>query len=157
MKVLVAVKRVVDYSAHKIKVKDGAVDLSSARMYVNPFCEIAMQEAANLKAKNKVKEITALSIGAPGREKVLWGSLAVGADKAIYVNTKLRHDTLLQPLIVAKILSYFVQRDNYDLVLLGKQAVDDDFNQTGQMLAGLLNWPQATFSSKIVANEDGSL
>ena len=80
----------------------------------------------------------------------------MGADKAIYVNTDLRHDTLLQPLVVAKILKHFVDREKYDLVLLGKQAVDDDFNQTGQMLAGLLDWPQATFASKIVAN-DGSL
>lgn len=79
--------------------------------------------------------------------------MALGADKAIYVNTELRHDTLLQPLVVAKILQYFVKRDNYDLVLLGKQAIDDDFNQTGQMLAGLLDWPQVTFASKILAQD----
>ena len=89
-------------------------------------------------------------------KKILWGPLALGADKAIYVNTDLRHDTLLQPLVVAKTLKYFVNRDKYDLILLGKQAVDDDFNQTGQMLAGLLDWPQATYASKIIAN-DGSL
>lgn len=78
----------------------------------------------------------------------------MGADKAIYVNTELRHDTLLQPLVVAKVLKYFVHRDKYDIVILGKQAVDDDFNQTGQMLAGLLDWPQATFASKIVVKDN---
>ncbi len=149
MKTLVGIKRVVDYTAQKIKVKNNEVDLTNTRMYINPFCEIAMQEAANLKAKKQVGDIVALSIGPKGEKKILWTPLALGADKAIYVNTDMRHDTTLQPIIVAQTLKHFVEREKIDIVILGKQSVDDDCNQTGQILAGLLNWPQATFASKV--------
>ncbi len=108
MKTLVGIKRVVDYTAQKIKVKNNEVDLTNTRMYINPFCEIAMQEAANLKAKKQVGEIVALSIGPKNEKKILWTPLALGADKAIYVNTELRHDKDLQPLLVAKTLKHFI-------------------------------------------------
>lgn len=94
----------------------------------------------------------ALSIGPKGEKKILWTPLAIGADKAIYVNTDLRHDSALQPIIVAQALKHFVEREKIDLVILGKQSVDDDCNQTGQILAGLLGWAQATFASKIEIN-----
>ena len=117
MKVLVGVKRVIDYTAQKvklkikqIKVKNNQVDHTNTRMYINPFCEIAMQEAANLKAKKAIKEIYALCIGPKGQKKILWTPLALGADKAIYVNSDLRHDTALQPIIVAKTMKHFIQR-----------------------------------------------
>jgi electron transfer flavoprotein beta subunit len=110
MKVLVGIKRVIDYTSQKIKVKDNNVDLTNTRMYINPFCEIAMQEAANLKAKKSVKEIVALSIGPKGEKKILWTPIALGADKGIYVNTDMRHDTVLQPIIVAQALKHFVER-----------------------------------------------
>jgi electron transfer flavoprotein beta subunit len=113
MKALVGLKRVVDYTAQKIKIKNNEVDLANTRMYINPFCEIAIQEAVNLKAKKSISEITALSIG----------PLALGADKAIYVNSDLRHDRELQPLIVAKTLKHFVERDGIELVILGKQCI----------------------------------
>lgn len=121
MKALVGIKKVVDYTAQKIKIKGGQVDLANTRMYINPFCEIAMQEAANLKAKKGISEITALSIGAKGDKKILWTPLALGADKAIYISSDLRHDTDLQPLIVAKALKHIVERDGIELVILGKQ------------------------------------
>ena len=121
MKALVGIKRVVDYTAQKIKVKNNQVDLANTRMYINPFCEIAMQEAANLKDKKSITEIVALSIGAKGEKKVLWTPLALGADKAIYINSDLRHDTDLQPLIVARTLRHFIERDGIELVILGKQ------------------------------------
>lgn len=121
MKTLVGIKKVVDYTAQKIKVKDSQVDLTNTRMYINPFCEIAMQEAANLKKKQAVSQITAVSIGVKGDSKILWAPLAMGADKAIYVNSHLRHDTDLQPLLVAKTLKHFIERDGIELVILGKQ------------------------------------
>lgn len=123
MKALVGLKRVVDYTAQKIKIKNNEVDLANTRMYINPFCEIAIQEAVNLKAKKSISEITALSIGPKGEKKVLWTPLALGADKAIYVNSDLRHDRELQPLIVAKTLKHFVERDGIELVILGKQCI----------------------------------
>jgi electron transfer flavoprotein beta subunit len=105
----------------QIKVKNNAVDLANTRMYINPFCEIAMQEAANLKEKKQVKEVIAVSIGPKGEKKILWAPLALGADKAIYISTDLRHDTALQPLLVAKALKHIIDREQIDLVLLGKQ------------------------------------
>lgn len=142
MKALVGIKRVVDYTAQKIKIKNDQVDLANTRMYINPFCEIAMQEAANLKAKKAIKEIVALSIGPKGEKKILWTPLALGADKAIYVNSDLRHDTDLQPILVAQTLKHFVEREGIELVILGKQCTQP-LIQLSTMIVTLLGkcWP----------------
>ncbi|EAR95771.1 electron transfer flavoprotein subunit beta (macronuclear) [Tetrahymena thermophila SB210] len=154
MRALVGVKRVLDYTTTKIRVKpDGSgIDLSGKQI-INPFCEIAIEEAIKLKEKNIIKEVVALSIGPKTFQETLRHSLAMGADKAIHISTDLSPDQKLQPLIVAKILQKIIERDNFELVLLGKQSVDDDFNQTGQLLAGLLDWPQATFASQITIKD----
>ena len=111
MKIIVPIKRVVDYNVKVRPLSDQSdVDLNNVKMAMNPFCEIAMQEAANLKAKKAIKEIYALCIGPKGQKKILWTPLALGADKAIYVNSDLRHDTALQPIIVAKTMKHFIQR-----------------------------------------------
>jgi len=155
MKALVGVKRVIDYTV-KVRVKpDGSgVDLTNVKMSMNPFCEIALEEAIRQKEAKKVSEVVALSIGPNKATDTLRNALALGADKGIHILTDLRIDQAIQPLLVAKILKKFVERDNFGLVFLGKQSIDDDFNQTGQMLAGLLGWPQATFISKLnIKNE----
>ena len=146
MKILVPVKRVVDYNV-KIKVKsdNSGVDLENVKMAMNPFDEIAVEEAVRLKEKKLCDEITAISIGSAKSEETLRTALAIGVDKGILVET----EEEVQPLEVAKILKEVVKKNNPDLVLMGKQAIDDDSNQTGQMLSALLNWPQATFASKI--------
>jgi electron transfer flavoprotein beta subunit len=151
MKVLVPVKRVVDYNV-KVRVKsDGTgVDIANAKMSINPFDEIAMEEAVRLKEAGKVTEIIAVSCGVTQCQDTLRTALAIGADRAILVET----DAELQPLAVAKILKALADKEPAQMVFLGKQAIDDDCNQTGQMLAALLNWPQATFASKVVI-EDG--
>ena len=153
MKVLVPVKRVVDYNV-KIRVKaDGSgVELANVKMSMNPFDEIAVEEAIRLKEKGKVTEIVAVSIGPQQAQETLRTALAMGADRAILVKT----DTTCEPLAVAKILKAIVEKESPELVILGKQAIDDDSNQTGQMLAALLGWPQGTFAFKIEVNE-GSL
>ncbi|CAK60512.1 unnamed protein product (macronuclear) [Paramecium tetraurelia] len=148
MKVLVAVKRVVD-SGIKVRVKPEGIDLQGVKMTINPFCEIAVEEAVRLKEKKLIAEIVAVTIGPKQGAESLRHALALGADKAIHVTTEARIDQAVQPLDVANILAKLVERDNYNLVLMGKQSIDDDFNQTGQMLAGLLDWPQATFASNI--------
>jgi len=157
MKVLVGVKRVVDYAV-KIRVKPdkSAVDLANVKMSMNPFCEIAMEEAVRLKEKKVAKEIIAVSVGPKQAQETLRTALAVGADRAIHVKTELRHDTELQPLAVAKIMQSLVEKESPELVILGKQSIDGDNNHTGQMLAGLLDWPQGTFASE-VSVEDGKL
>jgi electron transfer flavoprotein beta subunit len=149
MKILVPVKRVVDYNV-KIKVKNdnSGVDLENIKMSMNPFDEIAVEEAVRLKEKKICDEITAISIGSTKSEETLRTALAVGADKGILVET----EEEVQPLEVAKILQEIIKKNNPDLVLMGKQAIDDDSNQTGQMLAALLNWPQGTFTSKLEIN-----
>ncbi|MCJ2082081.1 electron transfer flavoprotein subunit beta/FixA family protein [Methylobacterium sp. J-090] len=146
MKVLVPVKRVVDYNV-KIRVKaDGSgVDLANVKMSMNPFDEIAVEEAIRLKEKGKVTEIIAVSIGPQQAQETLRTALAMGADRAILVKT----DGLVEPLAVAKILKALVAKESPELVILGKQAIDDDSNQTGQMLAALLDWPQGTFAFKL--------
>ena len=146
MKVLVPVKRVVDYNV-KIRVKaDGSgVDLANVKMSMNPFDEIAVEEAIRLKEKGKVTEIVAVSIGPQQAQETLRTALAMGADRAILVKT----DGLVEPLAVAKILKALVDKEGPELVILGKQAIDDDSNQTGQMLAALLDWPQGTFAFKV--------
>ena len=149
MKILVPVKRVVDYNV-KIKVKsdNSGVDLENVKMSMNPFDEIAIEEAVRLKEKKLFNEITAISIGSSKSEETLRTALAIGADKGILVET----EEEIQPLEVAKILKEIVKKNNPDLVLMGKQAIDDDSNQTGQMLAALLGWPQGTFASKLEIN-----
>jgi len=146
MKILVPVKRVVDYNV-KIKVKsdNSGVDLENVKMSMNPFDEIAVEEAVRLKEKKLCDEITAISIGSAKSEETLRTALAVGVDKGILVET----EEEVQPLEVAKILKEVVKKNNPDLVLMGKQAIDDDSNQTGQMLAAILGWSQGTFVSKV--------
>ena len=146
MKVLVSVKRVVDYNV-KVRVKaDGSgVDTANVKMSMNPFDEIAVEEAVRLKEKGVATEIVAVSCGIVACQETLRTALALGADRAILVDT----DVELQPLAVAKLLRALVEQEKPDMVILGKQAIDDDANQTGQMLAALLDWPQATFASKV--------
>ena len=146
MKVLVAVKRVVDYNV-KVRVKaDGTgVDIANVKMSMNPFDEIGVEEAIRLKEAGVCSEIVVVSLGAPQCQETLRTALAMGADRAILVET----DVELQPLAVAKLLKALVDREQPGLAILGKQAIDDDANQTGQMLAALLDWPQATFASKL--------
>jgi electron transfer flavoprotein beta subunit len=153
MKVLVPVKRVVDYNV-KVRVKpDGSgVELANVKMSMNPFDEIAVEEAIRLKEKGKVTEIIAVSIGPQQASETIRTALAMGADRGILVKT----DAAPEPLAVAKLLKAVVAQESPDLVILGKQAIDDDANQTGQMLAALLGWPQGTFAYKI-AVADGSI
>src|SRR5688572_20338591 len=155
MKVLVPVKRVLDYNL-KVRVKpDGSgVDLSNLKMSINPFCEIAVEEAVRMKegggghAKDSATEVIAVSIGPDQAQETIRNALAMGADRGILI--KAEGD--VEPLAVAKLLKAVVDAEQPQLVILGKQAIDDDANQTGQMLAALLGWPQATFASKIVVS-----
>lgn len=153
MKILVPVKRVVDYNV-KIRVKaDGSgVETANVKMSMNPFDEIAVEEAVRLKEKGKATEIVAVTIGPKAAEETLRTALAIGADRALHVP----HDGEVQPLAVAKTLAKLVEKESPQLVILGKQAIDDDCNQTGQMLAALLGWGQATFASKVEVG-DGSV
>jgi electron transfer flavoprotein beta subunit len=154
MKILVPVKRVIDYNV-KIRVKSDntGVETSGVKMSMNPFDEIALEEAIRQKESGKAKEIIALTIGEEKTEEVLRTALALGADRAIQVLTDL--DT--QPLNIAKIIKKIAEKEKPDLFLMGKQAIDDDNNQTGQMLAGLMNLPQATFASKIEISENNAI
>jgi len=153
MKVLVAVKRVVDFNV-KIRVKpDGSgVDLANVKMSMNPFDEIAVEEAVRLKEQGKASEVAAVTMGGAKCQDVLRTAMAMGADRAIHVVT----DAALEPLAVAKLLAKIVEKEKPDLVVLGKQAIDDDCNQTGQMLAALLDWPQGTFASKVEMKDGGA-
>jgi electron transfer flavoprotein beta subunit len=146
MKILVPVKRVVDFNV-KVRVKaDGSgVDTANVKMSMNPFDEIAVEEAVRMKEKGTATEVVAISCGVAGCQETLRTALALGADRAILVET----DADLQPLAVAKLLRAIVGQEKPDLVIMGKQAIDDDANQTGQMLAALLDWPQAAFASKV--------
>ena len=146
MKILVPVKRVVDFNV-KVRVKsDGSgVDLANVKMSMNPFDEIAVEEAVRIKERGEAAEIVAVSIGSVKSQDTLRTALAMGAGRAILVKT----DALVQPLGVAKVLKRVVENEGADLVIMGKQAIDDDCNQSGQMLAGLLGWAQGTFASKI--------
>src|SRR4249920_3776128 len=151
MKILVPIKRVVDFNV-KVRVKpDGSgVDTANVKMSMNPFDEIAVEEAVRMKEKGVATEIVAVSCGLTGCQETLRTALALGADRAILVET----DVELQPLAVAKLLRAVVDKEQPKLVLLGKQAIDDDANQTGQMLAALLGWPQACFASKVAVAGD---
>ncbi|MGX1307926.1 electron transfer flavoprotein beta subunit [Amorphus suaedae] len=153
MKVLVPVKRVVDYNV-KVRVKpDGSgVDLANVKMSMNPFDEIAVEEAIRMKEAGTATEIVVVSIGPQQAQETLRTGLAMGADRGILVKT----DTALEPLAVAKILKGVVEAEAPGLVILGKQAIDDDANQTGQMLSALLGWSQATFASKIEISGDSA-
>ena len=146
MKILVSVKRVVDFNV-KVRVKaDGTgVETANVKMSMNPFDEIAVEEAVRLKEAGVATEIVVVSCGAQACQETLRTALAIGADRAILVET----DAEVQPLAVAKLLKAVVQKESPQVVILGKQAIDDDANQTGQMLAALLGWPQATFASKV--------
>jgi electron transfer flavoprotein beta subunit len=151
MKVLVPVKRVVDYNV-KVRVKSDSsgVDIANVKMSMNPFDEIAVEEAMRLKEGGKATEVIAVSCGVTQCQETLRTAMAIGADRAILVET----DVDLQPLAVAKLLKAVADKEQPQLIILGKQAIDDDCNQTGQMLAALLGWPQATFASKVTIDGD---
>lgn len=153
MKILVPVKRVIDYNV-KVRVKsdETGVDLANVKMSMNPFDEIAVEEAIRLKEAGAAEEIVAVSIGPEKAQDQIRQALAMGADRGLLIKT----DDTVEPLGVAKLLKKVVGEENPELVILGKQAIDDDSNQTGQMLAALLDWPQGTFASK-VETSDGKL
>ncbi len=155
MKALVAVKRVVDYNV-KIRVKpdQSGVELQNVKMSMNPFDEIAVEEGVRLKEAGTIEELIAVSIGPAQSQETIRTALAMGADRGILVET----DEEVQPLAVAKILKAIVEKENPEIVIVGKQAIDDDSNQTGQMLAALMDWPQATFASKLeIGNGEASV
>ena len=156
MKVLVAVKRVVDFNV-KIRVKsDGSgVELANVKMSMNPFDEIAVEEVVRLKEKGKVTEIVAVSVGPIKSQETIRTALSMGADRGLLIETP--DGQAIEPLSVAKILKGVIDAEKPAFVILGKQAIDDDCNQTGQMLAALLGWPQATFASKLVIEGDAAL
>jgi electron transfer flavoprotein beta subunit len=146
MKILVAVKRAIDYNVKARPKSDGSgVELANVKMSMNPFDEIAVEEAIRLQEAGKVQEIVVVSIGSAQCQETLRTAMAMGADRGILVHT----DDEVQPLAVAKLLKALVDKEQPGLVILGKQAIDDDSNQTGQMLAGLLGWPQGTFAAKV--------
>ena len=146
MKVLVGIKRVLDPQVKaRVKADKSGIDLTNAKMTMNPFCENAVEEAIRLRESGTIEEVVVLSIGAAKSEETLRNALALGADRAILVLT----EEVLEPLALAKVIKAIVEKENPDLVLVGKQAIDDECNQTGQMLSALLDWPQATFASKL--------
>ncbi len=151
MKILVTVKRVIDFKTHiRIKADESGIETANVKMAMNPFDEIAVEEAVRLKEKNIATEIIAVSIGPIQCQETIRTALAMGADRGIHIQT----DLALQPLAAAKIFKALSAKEEPQLILLGKQAIDDDNNQTGQMLAGLLGWPQGTFASKLEIEND---
>ncbi len=156
MKILVPIKRVLDYRVKvRIKADNSDVDLSNAKMAINPFDEIAVEEAIRLKEKNIATEVVVVTVGATDSQETLRAALALGADRAILQELSL--GIKLYPLQIAKILKQVIEREQPGLVIMGKQAIDQDNNQTGQMLAGLLHWPQATFASKLELGKSGEM
>jgi len=155
MKIVVPVKRVIDYNVKvRVKADQSGVETANVKMSMNPFDEIAIEEAVKLKEAGVATEIIAVSIGVTQCQETLRTALAMGADRAILIETAAE----IQPLAVAKLLKSIVDKEAPQLVILGKQAIDDDSNQTGQMLAALLNWPQATFASKVtIANGEAEV
>jgi electron transfer flavoprotein beta subunit len=150
MKVLVPVKRVIDYNVKvRVKADNSGVDLENVKMSMNPFDEIAVEVAIRLKENGKVDEIIVVSIGVKQCQETLRTALAMGADKAILIEASSKVNDDIEPLNVAKLLSKIVLEEKTDLVICGKQAIDNDMNATGQMIAALLGWPQATFASKV--------
>jgi len=155
MKILVPVKRVVDYNVRiRVKSDQSGVELGGVKMSINPFDEIAVEEAVRLKEKGIAKEIIALSIGADQVVETLRHALALGADRAIHIATG---DTVIQPLAAAKLIKAVIGKELVDMVICGKQAIDDDMGQTGQMLAGLLGWGQGSFASKLVIENNEAI
>ena len=154
MKVLVPVKRVVDYNV-KVRVKsdNSGVELDNVKMSMNPFDEIAVEEALRLKEKGIATEVIAISIGSTQVQETIRNALAMGADSGIFVEAT----NNLEPLNIAKIISSIAKKENINLLILGKQAIDDDMNATGQMIAALLGWPQATFASKIDISDEKAI
>lgn len=151
MKILVCVKRVVDYNVKiRVKADQTGVDLANVKMSMNPFDEIAVEEAVRFKEKGQASEVVALSIGGDSVVETLRAALAMGADRAIHLKT----NEAIQPLAAAKLIRSQVEAEQPQMVILGKQAIDDDANQTGQMLAAFLNWPQGTFASKLEIHAD---
>ena len=149
MKVLVAVKRVIDYNVKiRVNTEGTAVETNNVKMSMNPFDEIAVEEAVRLKELNKVEEIVVVSIGPKEVHETMRTAFAMGADRGIYVG----YEGNTEPLMVAKILKNIIDKESIELVIMGKQAIDDDSNQTGQMLAGIMQWPQGAFASKIEIN-----
>ena len=151
MKILVAVKRVIDYNV-QIRVKDDGTGVvtDNVKMSTNPPDDNAIEEAVKIKESGKAKEVVAVTVGEEKAQETVRKALAVGADRGIHIKT----DGILEPLAVSKILKKVVEKEKPDLVFMGKQAIDDDCNQTGQMLSALLNWPQATFASKIEVKDN---
>jgi electron transfer flavoprotein beta subunit len=160
MKILVGVKRVVDYAV-KVRVQNKSVDLNNVKMSLNPFCEIAVEEAVRLKEKNSkaFDEVIAVSMGDKKCTETLRTALAMGCDRAIHITTDMRTDYMeLQPFAIAKLFQKVVEQEGVDLVLLGKQGIDSDCGQTGPMLAGFLGWPQVTFAANVEFNDgDGGI
>ena len=151
MKLLVAVKRVVDYNVKvRVKADQTGIELANVKMSMNPFDEIAVEEALRLREKGIVEEVIVFSAGVQQCQETIRTALAMGADRGVLVQT----DAELQPLAVAKLLKAVIEKEGPEIVIIGKQAIDDDCNQTGQMLAALLGWPQATFASKVTINGD---
>jgi len=149
------VKRVVDYAVKvRVLADKTAVDTATVKMSMNPFCEIAVEEGIRLKEKGHVKELVVVSAGPDKTQETLRQALAMGADRAIHIKTTMRTDQELQPLAVAKLLAKIAEKETPDLFLLGKQAIDGDNNQTGSMLAGLMEWPQAGAASKVDVDAD---
>ena len=153
MKVLVAVKRVIDYNVKvRVKADQSGVELANVKMSMNPFDEIGVEEALRLREAGKAEEIIAISLGAQQCQETIRTALAMGADRGIHVKT----DAELQPLAIAKLMKAVIDEEQPGFVILGKQAIDDDSNQTGQMVAGLLGWPQATFASELDIGSDNA-
>lgn len=155
MKVLVPVKRAVDYNVKiRVKADESGVELNNVKMSMNPFDEIAIEEATKLKESGKVTEIIAVTIGPDKAQDVLRTAMAIGADRGILVKTDAPTDIGgVEPLAVAKTLKALIEKENPDFVIMGKQSIDDDSNQTGQMLGALLDWPQGTFASEVVLGD----
>ena len=151
MKVLVPIKRVVDYNVKvRPKADESGVDLNNVKMAINPFCEIAVEEAVRLKEAGSATEIIAVTVGATNTQEQLRTALALGADRAILVET----DIEVEPLGISKVLKAIVEKESPDLIIMGKQAIDGDNNQTGQMLAALMGYPQATFASELKISDN---
>ncbi|MFQ3790251.1 electron transfer flavoprotein subunit beta/FixA family protein [Halomonas sp. A29] len=155
MKILVAVKRVIDYNVKiRVKADHSDVDLTNVKMAMNPFCEIAVEEAVRLKERGVATEVVAVTVGPKAAQEQLRTALALGADRAVHIDTSAATDERLESLVVAKLLAKVVEEEQPGLVILGKQAIDTDNNQTGQMLAALTGLPQATFASEVVVDGD---
>ena len=154
MKILVPIKRVIDaYVTVQVKSDGSGVETQNVKMSMNPFCEIAVEEAVRLKEAGKATEIIAVTAGPDQNQDILRSALAIGADRAIHI----KHDGELQPLAVAKLLKAVAEKENPDIILMGKQAIDADNNQTGQMLAALLGWGQGTFISKVEIDDSSAV